>query len=1012
MKLFSIQAALLLFASFGVAFTPLYAQSLYTPVTNHYTVNQGLSQNTVHDITQDSEGYIWISTRAGLNRFDGYNFTTYLNDPDDSNSLSSSFIWVSLEDQNQNLWVGTSGGGLNLLDRETGNFHEFTTDSENPSSISFNTITALFEDSSGNLWIGTEGGGLNRLEGLQSTAEGYSASFDRFLGNHHEDDNYRGDIVMGIAEDSDGVIWVATYGDGVYRFDEDGEEFVSELEWINPYVMSISITADNQLWLGTKYGGVHGYSLETGEQIIFNTSSEDGGRLETDFAWPVLEAQNGILWLGMYGGGLHKVELPEGDPIDITNVEDSFILSVFEDRSGVIWVGTEDRGIYTLMPQQEFKDPNITFDDGFSLNETKVTALQSDTHGVTWLGTNRGLYRRDQPGAPFSLTENMPASVQVRGMYLDYGGTLWFTTNQGLFYSEDGSTISQKLPDPNLGMTDRIFAMIESTPGNYWISGNFGVVHWDSDIDEWTRFQHNPTDEESLSSNTASILSYSDGDIWIGTSNGGLNRLDLETGSIKRFTTSTHRSVGLESNRISDIKFDDDGLGWISTSDAGLFVFDTETESFEAVPLGDRASSSVIYNMRKVGNDRVLLATQAGLYSVDKAERQAEFVYMYGMNLSQVVERFFIDEDDNLFVAKDFGMLQISSLDNRENQKENLSVVLTDIAVGGESLTSSGFSTASNPLTFRYDDGSIMFEFALLDYSSPQENLFEYKVDGVYDEWVSLGNRNSINYVSLDPQDYTILVRGISPNGVASSDVLSIPLVVTPPFWQTLWFRSLIFMGLMLVIYSAYRYRLHHMLREERARLQIARDLHDEISSTLSSINFFSEAIDKSKIVDEKSRHFLNLIGNSSFEAKEKISDIIWVTHPENDSWETFIIKCKRKASDLLETREIEHEFSASGDFPSNITLPVKKNAWLIYREILANCVKHAEADFVKIAFHVHRSEISCEISDNGIGFDPENISSDGYGIDNIKSRIKELNGSFDLSSSDNGTQWKITFPI
>ncbi len=225
--------------------------------------------------------------------------------------------------------------------------------------------------------------------------------------------------------------------------------------------------------------------------------------------------------------------------------------------------------------------------------------------------------------------------------------------------------------------------------------------------------------------------------------------------------------------------------------------------------------------------------------------------------------------------------------------------------------------------------------------------------------------------------------------------------------------NMLIIVGLLLITgYIFYRYRLYYLLKEEKTRNQIARDLHDDLSGTLSSISFFSEAAHRVDKERGDSERFLNIITKSAVEAKEKINDIIWAIDPSKDDWSVFLKKCKRFAADVLDSNDIEYNFDMDDDFSFPVELQFRQNLWLIYKECITNLSKHSEATKVGIILKEEGDQVFLRISDNGLGFDQGSLKS-GNGIDNIRYRAEQIQGTADLESAPGeGTTWTFTFRV
>lgn len=245
---------------------------------------------------------------------------------------------------------------------------------------------------------------------------------------------------------------------------------------------------------------------------------------------------------------------------------------------------------------------------------------------------------------------------------------------------------------------------------------------------------------------------------------------------------------------------------------------------------------------------------------------------------------------------------------------------------------------------------------------------------------------------------------------MTSTDVASAQVTID---WFMIWEQYGLIFVTICFIYILFCIRRYYKTRIELLRLRIARDIHDDISSTLNSISFFADAIESKELNKTDRKRFSKLISDSSREAKEKISDIIWVIHPQNDDWENLLLKCKRYASDVLECKGVSHQFFVDGCPPSKLSIQLKKNTWLIFRELITNIAKHANPNHVEIRFQVVNRSINLIINDDGRGFDPGAKVKEGYGLNNIKSRVESLKGRVFLDSNyESGTHWNLQLPI
>ncbi len=263
---------------------------------------------------------------------------------------------------------------------------------------------------------------------------------------------------------------------------------------------------------------------------------------------------------------------------------------------------------------------------------------------------------------------------------------------------------------------------------------------------------------------------------------------------------------------------------------------------------------------------------------------------------------------------------------------------------------------------------------------------------------------------ALPPGDYTFEVWAQAKDGTWSESPATISFIILPPWWATWWFRSVAALGMIAFLYLAYRLRLQVVLREERLRTKIARDLHDDLSATLSSISFYSEAVKRSGV--ERSTRYIDQISESAREAKEKISDIIWSVDPRHDDWREFLTRCERYAADLLESRGIQHELKIEKSVSGQLRLELRQNLWLIFKELIVNLVRHAEATRAIVSMNIVKNSLVLAVSDNGKGFDRKAVAG-GNGLGNVRKRVELLKGQATVESSPGaGTRWYVQGPM
>jgi len=374
------------------------------------------------------------------------------------------------------------------------------------------------------------------------------------------------------------------------------------------------------------------------------------------------------------------------------------------------------------------------------------------------------------------------------------------------------------------------------------------------------------------------------------------------------------------------------------------------------------------------------------------------------------VETIFCDEDGSVWFGGSRNLYHLTDPDWTYNHDFNTNI--TGVLVRNDSLIFGGYGDPSEVKKLKFEENELRFTYAAASYIEPEANQYRTRLRGYEEEWSNWSGEPQKDYTFIPEGTYTFEVQGRNVYHKTGS-IDSYTFTVLPPWYRTIW----AYLGYLLiaagVVYAGHKIRLNAILKEQRIRDGIARDLHDELSSTLSSISFFANAMDSPRAKEEKENRYLSLIKKSSKEAKETISDIVWVIHTENDDWENLLMRCKRFASDILDARDIEHSFEIKGSFTGKPSINQKKNIWLIFREILTNIARHAEPKQVDIRFAMDGGKLHIHIEDNGSGFDSDNTREDGYGVQNIKERAEQLKAKCTLDSMPGeGTRWVIDVPV
>jgi signal transduction histidine kinase/ligand-binding sensor domain-containing protein/DNA-binding response OmpR family regulator len=820
-----------------------------TPAFRHLTIADGLSQNSVSSILQDTRGFMWFGTKDGLNRYDGYNFLIFRHDPLDPTTISDSDVTALFEDRDGRLWVGTRSGGLNRYDRDRERFRRHGTGFGAP-------VSAIAQDAAGDLWVGTDGAGLLRLR--RGAADGADAQWERFTHDPADQTSLSHDRVHAVLVDRRGTLWVGT-DEGLARRDPAGRGFTryssepgSPVQLTHSSVFSLLEDGEGRLWVGSTPGISVLDAGRTGIHHHYHRHSTVGWGQ----ALRMLQDRSGRVWIST-PAELMRFEPRTGalqylhhDPLDPAGVSSNAPTALYQDRSDVIWVGTNGYGIDIHDPKKErfrtFRRPatrpyqqsgfsvytlfedssgDVWIDAGVlyrwnrrsgefvSFENTsdrldefgngRVFSLLEHPRGFLWAATVRGLYHheiatgrsrqyRHDPADPGGLPEE-----QAKRVFRDGDGSLWVVTENYLAKLVDPATgrfVSYRYNERPTPGAWSFPSLVQTGDGHLWFGSLQGLVRFDPRAETFRHYRNDPGDPTSLGHDAVRALLRDplqpDRILWVGTGGGGLNRLDIEAGIFSHFTTVQ----GLPNNVVYGVLPDDSGHLWLSTN-LGLARFDPATGAVRNFDAAD--------------------GLQSNEFNSGAAFRSAS---------------------GELFFGGIYGFNHFRPEDVRDNPHQP-AVVLTGLrrlnrheAVGdtGSILERSIVETTSLRVPAR--DNVLIFEFAALDYSAPGKNRYAYRLVGFNDTWVDAGDSRTATFTNLPPGSYTFQVRGSNNDGVWNEAGTSLELRILPPWWRTPWAYGsyvLLFAGLVLGVrsYEMNRIRLRHRAEQESAHAERFREL-------------------------------------------------------------------------------------------------------------------------------------------------------------------------------------------
>ncbi len=827
------------------------------------SIEAGLSQSWVWCILQDKKGFMWIGTKDGLNKYDGYRFTVYKHDPGNKRSLSNNIILTLHEDKHGELWIGTEGGGLNHFDRQKEVFYSYRHEPGNDSSISSNSVTSIFEDSSGVLWIGTSNGELNRFDRDKGT-------FRHYKNQPTDPQSISDNWVNAIFEDRSGNLWIGTRG-GLNRFDRQNETFkqytydVNNRKSINHDVVS-SFCEDRsgKLWIGT-WAGVNSFNRETDNftRYILNRYNQQ------DLVMGILEDKKNELWIVTSGAGIYRynpdTRVTQNFRNDITNpnsLTSNLITAVYQDRSGLMWFGTKSHGVVKHDPRKEvFKHYQHQPGNMNSLSQRYVRTFCESKNGDIWIGTGTGglnrfvrnegnfHHYRPDPDNPNTLS-----NMDVINIKEDRDGRIWIGTGGGGLnrFDKEKQTFKRYYPNNSTSLNDNvIYALCFDSAGFLWIGTWGGLNKFDPRNETYRHYQHQPEDLTSISDNFVRTV-YQDrrGNLWIGTNLGGLNKYDPHNDNFVRYTYQPGNPAGISHNTIECIYEDHRGNLWIGTFGGGLNLFDRETETFKYYSVKDGLPSDVVHGILEDDHHNLWLSSNHGLSKFNPdADTFTNFDVNDGLQNNEFNTNAYLKTHKGEMLFGGINGFNVFHPDSIQNNPFPPPVVITDFQIFNKPalidtpdvegrITLKEHISETDEINLSYQDYVFSFEFAALDFTNPEKNQYRYFMEGFDKHWIDAGNRQFVTYTNLDPGEYIFRVQGTNNAGIWSEQEASVKIIITPPFWQTLWFRTIVILTFLCSAYAWYRKRINTIETKKK-------ELEERVEERTRAANTLRNALDQ-----------------------------------------------------------------------------------------------------------------------------------------------------------------------
>jgi two-component system sensor histidine kinase ChiS len=962
-------------------------------------------------IAQDRAGFLWFGGANGLARYDGYSLVFYKHQEGVAGSLSNSYVNQLLVSRDGTLWVATQAG-LNRYDADTDSFITYLHDSDSPYGLSVNDCRFILEDRQGRIWLGTRGGFHQFFR--------ESGKFTRYFYDLFPKDG--GDaMVWALVEDRQGDIWIGNHTGGLSRFNPEQNSFTHYRHdpadpgsISNNDVRSLFIDSRERLWVGTYGGGLN--MLPRGEQRFHRYPYE--ASVKNDIVWDIQEDRDGKLWIGD-GGALAVMDVDTGQVSrfgyregDSDGLGNHVVNAVFEDRAGDIWLGLFPSGVDMVDRQASvFRSFIFSPTDPSSVGDGGILATYEDVRGNVWIGTGYGLSLFDRGTETFSTYRHDPqnphsmAAETVLSITGEANGELWvgiWSAGLHRFNPETGH-FRQYMPipgDPTSLLGREPWSVLVDRAGVLWIATEEGVNRYNRETDNFTHFLPHPTQMDGDSVlYTRTLYEDSHGNLWVGSIR-GLYLLDRKTGEFERFRYRPGSRNSLSSDFVKAIYEDSRGYLWLGTHGGGLNRMEITSRRFRAYQAEHGLPDDVVTGIIEDNQQRLWVSTHKGIARFDAAsgtfrafdKRHGLVGNLFNRNTPSKTSR-----GELLFgSSKGLTIFQPEALWDNDYIPP---VVITDFQVFNKPVPIGPGSPLSkapsrvDTIHLAADQSVFSFAYAALNYRSPEENQYAYRLEGFDKTWHHVDKKRTATYTNLDPGTYTFHVRGSNNEGLWNEEGAQVTVVVAPPLWRSWW--AYVFYALMLaaLVYLVLHFQMKKQAYEREhtlnRRLQELDKLKDEflantsheLRTPLNGIIGLSESLldGAAGPVPESMRKYLEMIAYSGKRLANLVNDILDFSKLKNHTLQLHrrpvdVHECVqillKMTEPLVGTKELELINAVPESLPP--VLADEGRLQQILYNLVGNAVKFTDQGSVTVSAKHEHDRVVIDVVDTGIGIPPE----------------------------------------
>ncbi|MDR0413869.1 MAG: response regulator [Prevotellaceae bacterium] len=790
-------------------FFPSLVQGEASYYFRHFSVEDGLPQNTVSCILQDRQGFMWFGTKDGLSRYDGYTFRNFSYDKEDESSIGNNFIRCIFQTENDDMWIGTDMG-VYIYHPATETFTRFDMRTQDGIIIE-REVNNITPDKEGNIWFTVDWQGVFCYRPQQNELIFYTV-------------NTTVNDAWSICIDRKNNVWIATHGGGLSCYNRSHDRFeavplAGENE-IGNDTYCLFQDSDNNLLIGTANGGVKKLNMQT---MQITPLPEDGSYSHL-FVRDITYISDNELCIAtesgiyIYHTQKHTIRNFCHDYFDSYSLSDNAVYSLYKDREGGLWIGTYFGGVNYYPPQYAPFERFYPQSKPNAIGGKRIREFQQDCYGDFWIGTEDGGLNYYNPTTRTFrnfMPDGKPGSIayhNIHGLLAD-GDKLWvgtFTHGLDVIDVKTQQVVRRyrKTDDPNSLCDNSVFAIYKDNAGNLWFGTIYGLALYNPQQDNFTKIAY--------TSNTFiyDIFQSHDGMLWVASFNQGLFRYNPRNGEWKVFRHDPEDEKSLTHDKITAFCEDSRKNLWIASEGGGFCRYNPKDETFTSYTTKNGLPNDVVYKILEDGRGTLWFTTNKGLSSFDPGSGAIktytrsdgllgnQFNYKSGIKTSDGKLFFgclngFISFDPQAFTETDYIPPVVITDFRLLNTVEPLPVTVD----------------TSGEIHLKYNQSSFSIDFAALSYTAPEKNRYAYRLDGFEKEWTQLTGVNSVTYSNIPPGEYVFRLKGSNSNGKWNETPAIRKIYVHPPFYKTSWAYTIyaIFlcsgMVLLVVAYSRWQKR-------------------------------------------------------------------------------------------------------------------------------------------------------------------------------------------------------------